>query len=498
MSSQREDNSALCSARHTRQVKRIATPISAGVLVALSMPPWGWWPLALLGLAIYGSIATDRRSSAPFATGFLFAVGWFMLPLYWMRYLSWPGYIITCLIFATMHGTASYTASKFSERERHHRQALIVCHTVAEVIRLSWPFGGVPLATLAIGQAKSPLSSLAPLAGVIGITAATLWLCLSSRRVRTLSVIALLIIVSPFASNAQNTGRSFDITFIQGGGKQGTHAVYTSDHAVFNRHLKLTKSLQPNSRRDVLIWPENAVNVTREGLFVDNKDYTELAAEAQRLRVPIIVCITEDGGPGTFLNAAVVIEPDGTVSGRYDKVRRVPFGEYMPMRSLLKALGAPTNLVPRDARAGDARGWLDVAGTRAAIAISWEVFFGGRVNEGVADGGTFIVNPTNGSSYTGTLLQSQQLASSTIRAREQGRWLVQVSPTGFSGFVSPDGEILKRTDISKSAIVEHTISLRTGRTFYSYMGNSPYILGLVAILLALAQRRYRTFPQAAS
>jgi apolipoprotein N-acyltransferase len=246
------------------------------------------------------------------------------------------------------------------------------------------------------------------------------------------------------------------------------------------------------------VWPENAVNVTQEGLFADNSDYTQLAAEAKRLNVPIVVCITEDGGPGRFMNAAVVLEPDGRISGRYDKVRRVPFGEYMPMRTLISALGAPTHLVPRDARAGDARGWLDVAGTRVAVAISWEVFFGARVNEGVVDGATFIINPTNGSSYTGTVLQSQQIASSTLRAREQGRWLVQVSPTGYSAFVSPEGKIFDRTEITRAAVVERTISLRNGRTLYSVLGNSPYIVGLLGLFFVLLQRRYRTFPQAAS
>ena len=77
--------------------------------------------------------------------------------------------------------------------------------------------------------------------------------------------------------------------------------------------------------------------------------------------------------------------------------------------------------------------------------ISWEVFFGGRAREGVRDGGTVIVNPTNGVSYTGTILQSQQVASSRLRAIENGRWVVQVSPTGFSAFVSPDGDVFDRT-----------------------------------------------------
>lgn len=498
MPSKGEDNSSIRGARIFAVMRRSAAPIGAGVLVALSMPPWGLWPLALIGIAWYGRIALDRRESAPFLTGALFAIGWFVFPLSWMRFLTFPGYIATCIIFAVMHGIASYVAARLSNRDKDHRRALIVCHALAEVFRLSWPFGGVPLATLAVGQANSPLSELAPLAGVIGISTATLWIALSPKRLRTVAAIAVLIVCSQFASNARDNGDELDITFIQGGGKQGTHAVYTSSHDVFNKHLALTKSLQPNDSRDVLVWPENAVNVTQEGLFIDNSDYTQLAAEAKRLNVPIVVCITEDGGPGRFMNAAVVLEPDGRISGRYDKVRRVPFGEYMPMRSLISALGAPTHLVPRDARAGDARGWLDVAGTRVAVAISWEVFFGARVNEGVVDGATFIINPTNGSSYTGTVLQSQQIASSTLRAREQGRWLVQVSPTGYSAFVSPAGEILDRTEITRAAVVERTISLRNGRTLYSVLGNSPYIVGLLGLFFVLLQRRYRTFPQAAS
>ena len=351
-------------------MKRIFAPVAAGLLVALSMPPWGWWPLALIGLAWYGRIALDRRDSSTFLPGFLLGIGWFVLPLSWMRFLTLPGFIITCLIFATMHGAASYVAARLSSRDKHHRQALIVCHALAEALRLSWPFGGVPLATLAIGQSQSALASLAPIAGVIGISTATLWVALSSRRLRAIAAIIVLIGIASFTSPVHGLQRNLHVTFVQGGGQQGTHAVYTSTHDVFNRHLKLTRTLAPDASRDVLVWPENAVNVTQEGLFVDNKDYVELAAEAKRLNVPIVVCITEDGGPRKFMNAAIVIEPDGRISGRYDKVRRVPFGEYIPMRSFIDAMGAPTYLVPRDARPGDARAWLDVAGTRAAIAIS--------------------------------------------------------------------------------------------------------------------------------
>ena len=82
--------------------------------------------------------------------------------------------------------------------------------------------------------------------------------------------------------------------------------------------------------------------------------------------------------------------------------------------------------------------------------ISWEVFFGDRARDGVGHGGRVLLNPTNGSSYTGTILQTQQVASSRLRALETDRWVVQVAPTGFSAFVTPSGEVLDRTGASAS------------------------------------------------
>ena len=125
-----------------------------------------------------------------------------------------------------------------------------------------------------------------------------------------------------------------------------------------------------------------------------------------------------------------------------------------------------------------------------ATVISWEVFFGGRANEGVEAGGLFIINPTNGSSYTWTVLQSQQIASSRLRAIEQNRWVVQVSPTGFSAFISPSGEVFDRTSVSEQQVITRSIELRGGRTWYSHTGDLPWV-ALMGVLLAVSLWRAR-------
>ena len=461
------------------------------------MPPWGWWPLSIIGIALYASLARHRRTTSPFTTAFLFGIGWFLPAMAWMWFLTAPGYLIVVVLFASLHGVAARVAALFPE-EKTHTGALIIFHALVETLRLSLPFGGVPLATLAIAHADSPIAHLAPWLGVIGISTVVLWLSMSHHRVRVALVLLVLIGVASRWDGTSNTGRTVHFTAIQGGGEQGTHAIDTNPRDVFLRHLSLTKSLQPDATRTAVVWPENVINVSASGLFFDSREYTELLAEARRLNVPFVVGITEDAGGKEFTNAQVVIDPADGITSRYDKVRRVPFGEYMPMRSLLTRLGAPTHLVPRDARSGDARGWIDFADERASVAISWEVFFGGRVNEGVEDGAGFIINPTNGSSYTWTILQTQQVASSRLRAQEQGRWLLQISPTGFSGFVGPDGAVYERTKVSEAAIIDRTIPVRTGRTLYSWLGNDVYIYLLVVAAILIARRGRRAIPRGAS
>ena len=81
------------------------------------------------------------------------------------------------------------------------------------------------------------------------------------------------------------------------------------------------------------------------------------------------------------------------------------------------------------------------------------MFFGGRARDGVRDGAGVVVNPTNGASYSGTIVQTQQIASSRLRALETGRWVVQAAPTGFSAFVSPDGDVIERTAVGERAVI---------------------------------------------
>jgi apolipoprotein N-acyltransferase len=494
--------------------------IAAGLFVAAALPPWGFWPLAFVGVAIYGSVAeTAATGRQRAARGWLFGAAWLFPGMCWMWFLTAPGYLIAAALFAGFHAIAA----RFSPRGPWRVVGAPVAHTLAEALRFCFPFGGVPLASMAIGQAAGPFLPIVRVGGSLLLTWAVFQIgfaltgpspyvpLLARKRGATadaaphgflglLVVLVVWLVLPHFASGEfgteVKTAAPLRVAAVQGGGPQGTHAIdTTADEAacraagkpvctVLERHLQATATIEPGSV-DLVVWPEDVVDTAE---FAGSTDLALITAEAARIGAPIAVGITEDAyDENHFLNAEVIVTPEGEVVSRYDKVRRVPFGEYMPMRGLLHALGAPTDLVPHDAVAGKGPAVLELPdGTRIATVISWEVFFGGRANDGVAHGGDFILNPTNGSSYTWTVLQSQQIASSRLRAAEQNRWVVQVSPTGFSAFISPDGNVYDRTSVSEQEVIYRAIPRRGWiRTWYSHTGDIPWV-ALFALVLALA------------
>ena len=369
-------------------------------------------------------------------------------------------------------------------------------HTLVEALRFSFPFGGVPLASLGISQVAGPLAGVARVGGVILHHVGGVPARLRHRRARRAPGPDRLVVAggaaaascrcSPSSRRAARApGVLLDVAAVQGGGEQGTscarRAQRRSSPSATSRRPGRSS---PTTSLDLVLWPENVIDVED---FATSEELAAVAAEAERLGVPFAVGITEDvpGRPGRVTNAQVVVTPDGDVTSRYDKVRRVPFGEYVPLRGLLEAIGAPVDQVPTNAIAGTEPAVVELPdGTRLGVVISWEVFFGGRAREGVKAGGEALLNPTNGASYTGTIVQTQQVASSRLRAIETGRWVVQAAPTGFSEFVTPDGDVIDRTAVSEQAVIRHEIELRTGRTWYVTLGDRPWIVALAGVLIA--------------
>lgn len=456
----------------------------AGLLLAFSLPPWGWWPLAFAAFFLFSRQLDEPSRRRRVKRGALFALGWFGPSVFWMLDFTLPGYLIVLGLWGLFWALVALACPP----GRWRWLALPAAAVLAELVRWSWPFGGQPLATLPMTQVASPLGPTVRLLGPLLLAALVVAVgvaidALSSGARRTglaaLAGVVLVVLLAGAAPDGHPTG-TLDVALVQGGGPQNTRAADTDEREVFERHLAASEGV--DTPVDLVVWPENVVNV--EGPLAENREGDELSALARALDTTLVVGAVEGDGDG-FHNSAIAYDREGNEVDRYEKVQRVPFGEYVPLRGLLEPFAGDA-LPARDAIEGEGPATLDTPVGKLGVVISWEVFFADRARDGIGHGGEALLNPTNGSSYWLTIVQTQQIASSRLRAMETGRWVLQVAPTGLSAIVTPDGEVLGRTGVSERAVVQGTIQTRDGETIYTRLGDWP--MAIVALLTLLGAR----------
>ncbi|MGI9597913.1 MAG: apolipoprotein N-acyltransferase [Acidimicrobiales bacterium] len=481
----------------------LARCIVAGVCLAGSVPPWGWWPLAFIGIALVDRLLAGQPWKRRFARMWLVAVCWLYPAMLWMFDLTPGGYIAAGAFYSAYFGVAA----ALTPPDWTRRLVFPGAFAVAEVARWSWPFGGVPLAHLGLSQVETPLIHVARLAGpllvvvcvvIIGQALSALYeirgrivppegqlrAALSTGQLRAalygVTVVVLLVAAGLLHPRATVVDQ-VDVALVQGGGPQQTRASSDQEPVVLSRHVEASGAI--DRPVDLIIWPENVVN---PGRFLDRRDALDLVTEVAREHdAPVLA--------GWFLvisdlntvNYQSVINPDGSETDRYDKVRLVPFGEYVPLRGFITSVADGVPLPRRDVLPGSDEPVLDTPVGKVGIAISWEGFFEHRSRHAVREGAELLANPTNGSSFWLTQVQTQQLASNQLRAVENDRWVTQVAPTGLSAVVDPQGEVLQRTGVGERKTVLATVEMRRGRTLASRVGWWPVVLyGLAAIAIA--------------
>ena len=489
---------------------------AAGLLLAASLPPWGFWPLAIAGMALWVELLTVAGHWRRAGRSALVSVCWLAPATIWMADLTLVGWPLAVIGFAAMHAMAGALVPP-----DHRRWAAFpAAFALAELLRWTWPFGGVPLATMAMAQVSSPLGPAARIGGPLLLTAlaavsgVTLAAVLDAR-LRPAAVGAavmaaawLAAMVAPGSEPISVDGTPDDnavitVAAVQGGGPQNTRADLCEQRAVFERHLDTTLQ-QVSAPVDLVVWPEDVVHPSPDSavtparcdqpLLTHSEARAALSDLARGLDTVLIAGFFERTADGEAnRNYAAAYNPQGEPVDTYDKVQLVPFGEYVPLRSSAERFS--DELPSRDVRAGpsDEPAVLDTPLGPLGVAISWEIFFDHRARSAVGGGGgRVLLNPTNGSSYWLTVVQTQQIASSRLRAIETDRWVVQAAPTGFSAVITPEGDVITRTGISESRVVQTTVELRQGDTLAVRLGAWPVAVAAV-LTLSLALGLGRVF-----
>lgn len=444
-----------------------------GLCLAAAVPPMGFWVLAFVGIVLLDHVLVGTSGLVRFGRAWIVWAGLLFPTIYWMHAMTLPGYVIASVAYAAFLAIGTVLAPTGPGRYLALPGGIIL----AEWVRWRWPFGGVPLSNLGVGQVDGVLAPMFRLGGalfVVGMTV-TVGCALAAAWKRhprlaaglgAFSVLVLLVAVE--APDGEPTGEFLDVALVQGGGPQGTRAATTEPGIVFERHLAASDEIDTTRDLDLVIWPEDVVDVPQ---LQGSREERQLQELARRLDAALIVGVVEDEGADRFRNWAVAYNPEGEEIDRYEKVERVPFGEWVPMRGFLENFAGDA-LPSRDAVIGEGPAVVQTPVGPIGVTISWEIFFGERAREATTHGGQLLVNPTNGASFEGTQVQTQQVASSRMRAIENGRWVTQVAPTGFTAVVTPDGDVLQRTGVSERRVLYDTVELRTGETIYVQVGDS--------------------------
>jgi apolipoprotein N-acyltransferase len=241
---------------------------------------------------------------------------------------------------------------------------------------------------------------------------------------------------------------------------------------------------------DFVVWPENS---TALDPFEDVQMRGDIEGALHTVDVPILAGVVVDGGPEHVLNQGIVFDPVTGAGDRYTKWHPVPFGEYIPWRWLFGSHLAELNQIPRNMVRGTRVEPLDVAGTKVADAICFDVAYDDGLYAQVSRGGQLIVVQTSNAMFIHTDQVDQQFAISRLRAIETHRYVVVAAINGVTGVIAPDGSVVASVPSLTRAYVDSRVGLFEAVTPAVRIG--PWLgrlcVGLVVIGWLLATTQYR-------
>ncbi|MEY2397817.1 MAG: apolipoprotein N-acyltransferase [Actinomycetota bacterium] len=470
-------------------------PLAAagGVLAALALPPFHLWFLAPVGYAALAGALLDAAVKQRLRRAFVFFVAFFAIGLAWMVEFSLPGAVLLLLLEAALCTAAVVVLPRSRGASLVALPAVV---TLGEAFRYRFPFGGLPMSGAALGQVDGPFLPLARIAGDFALVFAAA--CVGSvlcavvvglrvgapglRRTATAALVLLMLVTGASTLvKAPRVTKQIKVAYAQGGGVRGLRAIDNNVDDVYGNQLAATAKLHQHV--DLVVWPEDVIDIPDS--IADDPIRLEVGQLAAERRTTIVAGVVEDFRSDRFKNAAVAFDRSGKIVDRYDKVHRVPFGEYVPFRSLVSKL-ADLSAVPRDAFPGRGPGLLLTRHVELGVVISYEVFFADRARAAIRAGGEILLVPTNASSFKGRQVPAQEIGAARLRAVETGRDVVQAAPTGHSAFVDAHGNTSKVSKLGVSAVGVQTLHRRRRLTPFDRYGDRPMIGWVLFVLVAAA------------
>ena len=499
--------------------------IIAGWVAAFAMPPASLWPCMFLGLsALYWLFSKAQTAGQAFASGFFFALGYFVTGLWWIGNALlvegndfawvWPISVIGLpTLLALFTGTYLAVAwIAFPPQSFRGFLSFAFLLTLSEWARGN-AFTGFPWNLYGYVWADHlPMAQSAHYLGAYGLTlVSVLWAALGgyllvsdkSRAFKiSLGTIALLSLAATYGLGQMRLNhavtefdKSTGLLVVQPNIPQNMKWDPVAVQENFLKISSMSKAAQfadPQPDNIFIVWPETAISpaVYTKTENIDRirsilKSYTKSDAY-------LVTGVLRRMGEGTdvkFANSVVFLNKDMSALQAYDKTHLVPFGEFIPFQDLIP-------LKPVVAFRGFERGKGATTVEREGVPsfsplICYEVIFPDKVVAPAGKRPDWIVNVTNDGWYGDSAGPYQHFAQTRLRAIEEGLPVVRSANTGISGVIDPYGRVIEKADIFQEATLATYLPrpLTTSHAQWLWVGQVFLIVSGLLFMVALLLRR---------
>jgi apolipoprotein N-acyltransferase len=511
---------------------RLLLPLALGALSALGFAPWGVWTLTLLCIAGWLFLIHEARSiRAVLATGWLFGLGHFSVANLWIAdpfqfqdaMPHWLGYIAVVLVASYLAiypmlaaGVTWRLASPMARGDPAPSPsgsfvliagaAWIATEYLRGTMFTGYPWD--PLATIWVPTHLSPIARATgtyALSGLTVVVAGTLLLLVHRQWKLALgaSLVAIALLAATLHIPAGRTPAAppLRVRIVQPNLPEEERPTDAYAESNFQALAKL--SGRPGRTPRLILWPEGAIRFPVEDGY-PRYVYMELgSALMARARMAALLGDHDmilTGAQAMYFNRAedmtaaansiVAVGPDARLHGRYDKAHLVPYGEYLPARPVLEAIGL-SRLVPGDIDFLPGPGPRTIALPgfgKVGMLICYEVIFSGQVVD-PRHRPAFIFNPSN-DAWFGDYGPPAHLAQARLRAIEEGLPILRSTPTGISAVIDADGRVVASVPMHRAGAAEAFVPRALPPTLFARLGN--WMAGITAallLILAIAIRR---------
>ncbi len=470
--------------------------VIAGGLTTLTASPFElWWlgPVAV-GLVYLGIHALSPAQAA--LRGWCYGLGLFGSGASWV-YVSIHDYgytgvplalFLTALFVASMALFPAVTLWLYRRLCGPRLAALSFAGAwvLGEWLR-TWLFTGFPWLLLGSAHADSPLAPWAPVGGVyllslITVLTGTLGVQFLMRRWWAAAPVAALWLI-PLALPShwtQPTGEPLRVALLQGNLPQLIKWTPEGQRVAANTYSELTRA-QPDDL-DLVVWPEAALPMFEE----EARPILERVQSNLSPDTALLTGILQRDGRGLYFNSVIGL---GNAEGQYRKEHLVPFGEYLPLESLLRGTIAFFDLPMPAMTPGPARqAPILAAGTSIGNAICYEIIYADLVAERARES-ELLLTVSNDTWFGRSIGPLQHLQMARLRALENGRYLLRATSNGVTVIVDPTGRVTARAPQFEVASITGQVQPMTGLTPFTRTGSWPTWLLAALLVLPGLQRR---------